>query len=97
MNPVMANSENIQYINPEDPRILLGSYQFSDAFFTLDETYIPPVLNGYKAPAEQINVDLKDFIHMLLVGHINARSVPKHISEISDFFSGDLSRYYCCF
>ena len=82
----MANSDNIQYINPEDPRILLGDYQFSDAFFTLDETYIPPVLNGYKAPAEQINSDLKNFNNMVIVGHINARSVPKHISEISDLF-----------
>lgn len=81
----MANPD-IHYINPEDPRILLGDFQFSDAFFTLFETVIPPVLNGFKAPAEQINSDLKDFVNMLLVGHINARSVPKHISDISDLF-----------
>ena len=80
------NTNNIHYIDPEDPRILLGDYQFSDAFFTLDETYIPPVLNGYKAPADHINSDLKFFNKMLIVGHINARSVPKHISEISDLF-----------
>ena len=81
----MANPD-IHYINPEDPRILLGDFQFSDAFFTLFETVIPPVLKGFKAPAEQINSDLKDFVNMLLVGHINARSVPKHISDISDLF-----------
>ena len=81
----MANMENIQVINQEDPRILLGDFQFTDTFFTLEETYIVPNYNGYKAPAEHINSDLKDFSNLLIVGHINARSVPKHIGEISNF------------
>ena len=83
-----SDNSNTHYINQEDPRILLGDYQFTDDFFTLDETYIPipPDLDGYKSPAEHINSDLKIFSNMLLVGHINARSVPKHISEISNLF-----------
>ena len=84
----MANSNNIntQYINQEDPRVLLGDYQFTDAFFNLGETCIPTNCHGYKAPAEHINSELKNFEHLLIVGHINARSVPKHIYEISNFF-----------
>ena len=58
----MDNSDNIEIIHPEDPRILLGNYQFTDAFLNLDETTIPPVINSYKAPAEQINFDLKNLL-----------------------------------
>ena len=91
----MDNSDNIEIIHPEDPRILLGNYQFTDAFFNLDETTIPPVINSYKAPAEQINFDLKKFADMLLIGHINARSVPKHISELADLFFATLLDIIC--
>ena len=80
----MADTE--YFINPEDPRILLGDYNFTDAFFTIDETYITPVVDGYKAPVDHINSDLSDFKNILIVGHINARSVPKHIDEITLLF-----------
>ena len=79
------NPENFT-INQEDPRILLGSYNFTDAFFDLEETYIPPVPDSYKTPAEQINKDLDDYLNMLLVAHLNARSVPKHLDEIIKLF-----------
>ena len=83
----MANPDNnTHYINQEDPRILLGEYPFTDTFFNLEETFISPNFNGFRAPAEHIKHELKDLKNMLAVGHINARSVPKHISEISNFF-----------
>lgn len=75
---MMANLENSE----EDPRIILGNCNFSDSYFTLNETFIPPVENGLKSPIEKINSDLEEFNNLLLVGHLNARSVPKHISEI---------------
>ena len=74
----MANLEN----NPEDPRITLGNCNFADSYFTLDETFIPPVENGIKSPIDKINSDLDGCRNLLLVGHLNARSVPKHISEM---------------
>ena len=79
------NSDNDNYINQEDPRILLGDFQFTDAFFNIQETYIPPIPNCYMAPAAHINNDLKNLKDLLIVGHINARSVPKHHAEISHF------------
>ena len=86
LNLIMANTNNNHFINQEDPRILLGNFDFTDNFFNLDETEIAPVENCYKTVAEQLNSDLHDFLNFLLVGHINARSVPKHISEIIKLF-----------
>ena len=82
----MANTNTDNFINQEDPRVLLGNYDFTDTFFNLDETYIAPVESCYKAPAEQLNSDLSNFRNLFLVGHINARSVPKHIDEIKKLF-----------
>ena len=83
----MDNTDTDNYfINQEDPRILLGNYNFTDTFFNLNETYIPPIENCYKTPASQINSDLSDYDNLFLVGHINARSVPKHIHEIKKLF-----------
>lgn len=78
----MANLENSQ----EDPRIVLGNCNFSDSYFTLNETFIPPTENGLKSPIEKINSDLAEYSNFLLVGHLNARSVPKHISEMDRLF-----------
>ena len=82
----MDSTDNNYVINPEDPRILLGNFDFTDAYFNLDETYIPPVGNCVSTPADQVNRDLDDLLNFFLVGHINARSVPKHIDEITKLF-----------
>ena len=60
----MAPNTNNYFINQEDPRILLGNYDFTDNFLNLDETYIPPVAGCYKTAAEQVNSDLKDFSNL---------------------------------
>ena len=49
----------------------------------MEESYISPAGEGYKTPVEHLNIDLQDLEHYLLVSHINSRSVPKHIDEIS--------------
>ena len=82
----MASINNDYFINQEDPRVLLGNFDFTDAFFNLDETNIPPVSDCYKTPTEQLIRDLADYINLFLVGHINARSVPKHLAEIAKLF-----------
>ena len=68
--------------NPEDPKFTLGDYDFSDDFFINDEIIIPTVENGIASPIEQINSDFKNHRNFLLVGHMNARSVPKHIQDM---------------
>ena len=76
----MANSKFLA--NPEDPNILSGNYNFSDDIFDNIETFIPTVINGVASPIEQVNADFKDLHHLLLIGHLNARSVSKHFYEI---------------
>ena len=76
----MANSKYLG--NPEDPNILSGNYNFSDDIFDNIEIFIPTVINGVASPIEQVNADFKDLHHLLLIGHLNARSVPKHFYEI---------------
>ena len=77
----MANNSKFS-TNPEDPKFMLGDYDFSDDFFTHNETPIPIVENGVNSPIQQINYDFGNYRHCLLVGHLNARSVPKHIYEM---------------
>ena len=75
------NMANI--INEEDSQILLGECNFSDSFFDLEETFIPTGRTEHITPIDIINNNLKDCNGNIKIAHINARSISKHIHEIT--------------
>ena len=72
-----------ELLHQGDNIVLTNEFNFSDSIFELTETEIPPLIGDFTTVADQINIKLKNFENLLRLGHINARSVPKHIHEIT--------------
>ena len=59
-----------------------GEFSFSDSFFEIEETFICSDNADLSSPINIINSDLNSFNKTLKIGHLNARSVSKHIDEL---------------
>ena len=78
------NNNNIP-LHQEDDIVFDNDYDFSDSFFDLNETQIPKLGIDFKTPIEKIKLKFKNFEDLLKLGHVNARSLPKHIHEIERY------------
>ena len=76
-------AENDIPLHQEDDLVLDGNFDFSNSMFDLQEPEIPTLPNTFLAPSSYINLKLKNYQNLFRLGHINARSVPKHIHEIA--------------
>ena len=70
-------------INPEDPDVLLGVFSFENDIFNLEEPIIPTVSSDILPPIPKIKNSFKPYKNNFKFGHINARSLPKSIDDIS--------------
>ena len=77
----MAN-HNI-YVDPEDPQVLLGEYNFENEYFNLEETDIPTINSNKIVSYAKVKNDFRPFKNNFKFGHINARSIPKSIDELN--------------
>ena len=76
-------TENNIPLHQEDDIVLDPDFDFSDAFFDLDEPEIPTLNNSdFTTVVDQINFLLKYYENLVKLAHVNARSVPMHIHEI---------------
>ena len=71
-----------ELLHQGDNIVLTNEFNFSDSIFELTETEVAPLTGNFTTVANQINSKLKKYENLLRLGHINARSVPKHIHEI---------------
>lgn len=58
------------------------AFDFSQALFDLDEPTFTSLSDDFLTPSNYINAKLKKFEHLVKIGHVNARSIPKHLQEI---------------
>ena len=65
-----------------DDLVLTEEFNFADPIFDLFETEIPTLGAEFITVADQIKNILVNYDHLLKLGHINARSFPKHVHEI---------------
>ena len=78
---IMANPNN--YLHPQDNIVLDEHFDFSDSIFDLEEPNVESPSNNFITPSNFINSKLKGYEHLFNMALINARSVPKHLHEIS--------------
>ena len=71
-----------ELLHQGDNIVLTNEFNFSDSIFALSETEVAPLGCDFTTVADQVNNKLKNFENLLRLGHINARSIPKHIAEI---------------
>ena len=80
MPQMLPNSQ----LDEEDPDILMGEYNFSQEFFNLEETQISIPNINVTLPHEKVINSFKPFNNHLKIAHLNARSIPRHIDEITN-------------
>ena len=80
-------AENNVLLHQEDELVLTENFNFSESIFDLVEPNIPRLNHDFSTPSATINLKFKNFENLLKIGHINARSVPKHIHEINKIVS----------
>ena len=78
------NNNNIP-LHQEDDIVFDNDYDFSDSFFDLNETLISKLGIDFKTPIEKIKLKFKNCEDLLKLGHVNVRSLPKHIHEIERY------------
>ena len=66
----------------EDNIVLQEDFDFSQSIFDLAEPNIPSLSDDFLTPSRFINSKFKNYEHLVKFGHINARSIPKHLQEI---------------
>ena len=70
-------------IHQGDNIVLLDNFDFSQSIFDLAEPAFETSLdNDFYSTCQLINQKLSNFDHFFQMGHVNARSVPKHLHEI---------------
>ena len=77
------NQNNFIYIDPEDPEILLGEFDFNNDYFNLEEPDISHFSSSAAPPFSKIKNKFQPYKHHFKFGHINARSIPKSIDELN--------------
>ena len=76
----MANSEIPLHM--EDNIVLTENFDFSQSIFDLLEPNIPPLGGDFLTPCNVINNKFKNHENLVKFGHVNARSLPKHLHEV---------------
>ena len=74
---------NFVYIDPEDPEILLGEFDFDNDIFNLEEPVLSNFTSTVVPPITKINKSFEPFKNHFKFAHINARSIPKSIDEVN--------------
>ena len=69
-------------LHQADNIVLLDNFDFSQSIFDLEEPNIPSLGDDFLTPCNIIKKKLSNYKGLLQIGHINARSIPKHIHEI---------------
>lgn len=74
--------ENNTLLHQGDDIVLTDGFNFAESMFDLTEPVIPQLAGNFATPTSIINQKFKNLEKLLKLGHINARSTPKHIHEI---------------
>ena len=69
-------------MHQEDNIVLSDNFDFSQSIFDLEEPDIPSLGENFLIPSKVIKQYFQNYNHLLKLGHVNARSVPKHLHEI---------------
>ena len=75
-------NETEELLHPGDNIVLTNEFNFTDPMFDLTEPDIPTLGFEFLTVVDQIRKMFKGFDNLLKLGHINARSIPKHVHEI---------------
>ena len=75
-------------IHQGDNIVLFDHFDFSQSIFDLVEPDIPSLGDDFTATCNFINQKLSNFENLIKIGHVNARSVPKHLHEIHRVLDG---------
>ena len=76
-------------IHQGDNIVLLDTFDFSQSIFDLEEPAFETSLdNDFYSTCQLINQKLSNFDKFFQIGHVNARSVPKHLHEIHRVLDG---------
>lgn len=65
-----------------DNIVLTDNFDFSQSIFDLEEPNFPSLSDDFLTPSNVINKKFKDHDNLVKFGHVNARSIPKHLHEI---------------
>ena len=76
-----------EILHQGDNIVLSNEFNFEESIFNLKETSVAPLDIDFPTVTELINFKLKNHENLLKLGHINARSVPKHVHEIDRILS----------
>ena len=83
----MMNQNNFINIDPEDPEILLGEFDFENALFNLDEPDFSQFTSTAIPPITKIKNTFEPYKNHFKFAHINARSIPKSIDELNQIMN----------
>ena len=75
-------------LHQEDNIVLSDNFDFSQSIFDLEEPDIPSLGEDFSTTCDFINQKLSNFENLIKIGHVNARSVPKHLHEIHRVLHG---------
>ena len=81
----LPTDDNNIPLHQEDVIVLTPEFDFSNSIFDLEEPNIPTLGNIYNTPYEDINFKLRNYNTLAKFGHVNTRSLPKHIHEVEYF------------
>ena len=65
-----------------DNIVLLENFDFSQSIFDLEEPNIPSLSDDFLVPVKVIKEAFTNYENLVKIGHVNARSIPKHLHEI---------------
>ena len=77
----MVNAD--QPLHQEDNIVLLDNFDFSQSIFDLEEPNFVSLSDDFLTPSNFIKNKFTNYSNLLKLAHINARSIPKHLHEIS--------------
>ena len=69
-------------LHQEDNIVLSDNFDFSQSIFDLEEPNFPSLCNDFLTPSDFIKQKLSNFLNLFKIGHVNARSIPKHLHEV---------------
>ena len=84
-----------EILHQGDNIVLTNEFNFEDPIFNLQETSVEPLDIDFPTVTELINFKLKNYDNLLKLGHINARSIPKHVHEIDRILSNTAIDILC--
>ena len=89
--------EHETVLHQGDNIVLKDTFDFSQPMFDLVEPNIPPLSDDFLKPCDFINKKFDGLENLLKFGHVNARSLPKHLHEIMKIaFAAGLDIFGAC-